>query len=195
MIHRLNNRCVRWLDILRRDGVPYGQRRFFSDRSEAAYSRRVYCSNGVVEFGPPTYTFFTENACLTVKLRNDENLGYRVMLLSAMTREGQDSKVFDKRSRVSSTLPMDEAAKLFDIVNDGSSASTVTLQGVDGGNVIVSKTVNSISLKLCPSLIPGINVMGSGTSNLNTSKVNVTFVGGSNENTLLIHALKELKDY
>ncbi|GFE54593.1 GTP-binding protein Obg, putative [Babesia ovis] len=194
MIFRPHIRCAQLLDTLKRHGLSSAQRRFFSDRSEAAYSRRIYCSEGKVEFGPPTYTFFTDNACLTMKVRNDETLGYKVMILSAMTREGSVTKVFDKRSRVSATLPMEEVDKLFDVVSSDSSESTTTLHGVDGGNLVISKSCNTVSLKLCPSLIPGINVTHASAPALASSKVHVNFVGGSNENALLIHALKELKD-
>ncbi|GIX64541.1 DUF262 domain-containing protein [Babesia caballi] len=191
---RSHARCLQWLPALRRNALSNAQRRHFSDRSEAAYSRRIYCSGESVEFGPPTYTFFTDHACLTMKLRNDENLGYKVMLLTGMTREGVENKVFDKKSRVSSVLPMEEVTKLVDALSKDSAAPT-TLHGVDGGNLVVSRSNGAVSLKLCPSLIPGLNLSHAPAAAVGSSKMQVNFVGGSNENTLLLHALKELRDY
>ncbi|GBE61659.1 aminodeoxychorismate lyase, putative [Babesia ovata] len=129
-----------------------------------------------------------------MKLRNDENLGYKVMLLTGMTREGTESKVFDKRSRVSSVLPMEEVSKLLEALSQVSDAPT-TLHGVDGGNLVVTRSSDSVSLKLCPSLIPGLNTTPVSTPAGGSSKVHINFMGGSNEGILLIHALKELMQY
>lgn len=168
--------------------------RFITDRSEASFSRRIYSRNGNIEFGPPTYTLFTDTVCLTMKLRNDENLGYKVMLFTGMTRESSESRSFEKKSRVSSVLPIAEVERLYDALS-GDSTTPTTLQGVDGGNIIVTRSEDSISLKLCPSLIPGINVSSLSTPYSSSSKIQVNFSGGPNEHSLLLHALNELKEY
>ncbi|KAK1442690.1 hypothetical protein BgAZ_302080 [Babesia gibsoni] len=168
-------------------------KRYISDRSEASYSRRIYCSDGNVELGPPTFTFFTDSVCLTMKLRHDDNLGYKVMLLTGMTRAKGETKSFEKKSRVSTVLPLEEANKLEGMLSS-SKTEPVTLHGLGGGNVVFTLNSDYVSLKLCPSFISGVdeNIL---PASQNSSKINVNFVGGSNEHSLLLHAMRELKQY
>ncbi|XP_952977.1 thrombospondin-related protein, putative [Theileria annulata] len=158
-------------------------------KSEATCTRKVYGENDKVTLGPPTYTIFSPEVCLTLKLKRDELTGDNGLLLTGMTRLKDGSNSFNKNSRISSVLPMETLDRLSEAITKNSE-HPVTFEGLDGGSVVVTNNSDTFSIKLYPSL-PGLNLT---PGMLPTTKPNshINFTGNHNEHALVKHALHDL---
>ncbi|KAK2198272.1 hypothetical protein BdWA1_001281 [Babesia duncani] len=164
------------------------------NKSEATVIRKVHATGDNVEMGPPTFTLFTENVCLTVKATNDESSSGQGLLFTAMKRLQEPSRQFNKNSRVSSVLPLEQLDRLQAILREKSNEE-FTIHGIDGGSIVIACSHDCISIKLNPSLIPGQTLIDSKTpSTGHKLNAKINFLGGLNEVTLISYALDNISE-
>nr|PVC51458.1 hypothetical protein MACL_00001530 [Theileria orientalis] len=162
-------------------------------KSEATCTRKVYADNEKVSLGPPTFTIFSPEVCLTLKLKKDELTGLDSLLLTGMTRLKDGSNAFNKNSRISSLLPLDTLKKLNQVLKTNSE-SPVTFEGLDGCSVEVTNNNGNFSVKLYPTLVPGLNLTSGMLPGFPNGHSYLNFTGSVTEHSLLVHALSELSE-
>ncbi|UVC50197.1 hypothetical protein MACK_004072 [Theileria orientalis] len=162
-------------------------------KSEATCTRKVYADNDKVSLGPPTFTIFSPEVCLTLKLKKDELTGLDSLLLTGMTRLKDGSNSFNKNSRISSVLPLDTLKKLNEVLKRNSERP-VTFEGLDGCSVEVTNSNGNFSLKLYPTLVPGLNLTSGMLPGFPNGSSHLNFTGSVTEHSLLVHALSELSE-